>query len=200
MRFSLLLIAVISLPAPAAPEPPEVTHLNLERAVPSSAEVGIPNVVTLAAGETIPAEAPAPSVFSGLVARFVTPEGIASIVVTVLGLVGGALGLSTLRKRQIAIVTQHAFHGVEDFAATTENTVDDKIAKGLQIADEWMRAQGWRPLKPEEQAVVKLGFIALNGATKLAEKIQTAAIDGAKSPIVVDPKPFIDATRPPPAS
>ncbi len=179
MRY-VLLIAALALPAFAAP--PEATTLALERPLATSGEVGIPNVVTLAADEVIPAT-PAPSsagsMLSGFFAQFVTPQGVASIVVTVLGLVAGAMSLTALRKRQIAIVTQHAFHGVEDFAATTENTVDDKVAAGLKIADEWMAAQGWRPLKAEEQAVVKLGFTALNGATKLAEKVQTAALAAA---------------------
>lgn len=130
----------------------------------------------------------APSVFGEMVKRFVTPEGVASIVVTVLGLVGGALGLTALRKRQVAIVTQHAFHAVEDFSATTETTVDDKIAVGLKVANDWMVAQGWRPLKPGETEVVKLGFTALNGATKVAEKVaanaQVEATKALTSPAV----------------
>lgn len=152
---TLLALATLSLPSFA----------SLEHPLPTSTEVGIPDVVLLS-GEAIPAEQvpTAGSVLGSFFSQFLTPSGIASIVVTVLGLVGGAMGLSAVRKRQIAIVTQHAFHGVEDFAATTENTIDDKVAVGLRIADEWMRAQGWRPLRPDEQAVVKLGFNAMHGA------------------------------------
>lgn len=132
----------------------------------------------------VPAEvAPAPpgeSVVAGFFKQFVTPQGIASVVVTILGLVGGALGLSALRKRQIAIATNGAFHLVEDFAATTETDIDDKIALGLQKANEWMVAQGWRPLKPGEVDSVKLGFTAINGAMKAAEKVQAAAIEAAR--------------------
>jgi hypothetical protein len=108
-------------------------------------------------------------------AQFITPANIASVVVTLLGLIGGALGLSALRKRQIAIVTQHAFNAVEDFAATTETSVDDKIAAGLKVANEWMVAQGWRPLRTGELDVVRMGFTALNGATKVAEKVAANA-------------------------
>ena len=126
--------------------------------------------------------APAPSVLGEFAKQFLTPQGIASVVLTVLGPIAGAAGLSAQRKRQIAIVTEHAFHGVEDFAATTETTVDDKVAAGLKIADEWMRAQGWRPLKPNEAEVVKLGFSALNGQTKVAEKV-------AEAQAAVPPKP-----------
>lgn len=126
--------------------------------------------------------APAPaapsvgSVLGQLFGSFLTPTGIASAVVAILGIVGGLLHLSERRKRQIAIVTQHAFHGVYDFAATTDTDVDDKIAAGLKIADDWMKANGWRPLAPGEQDVVKLGFNALNGATKAAAAVQVSAL------------------------
>lgn len=158
--FSLALIAVCSIAPIAAAtsrEPPPMVFLG-----------------------DVPAEAaPAPSLLGELAKKFVTPEGIASVVVTVLGLIGGALHLSSRRKEQIAIVTSAAFHGVEDLAATTDNTVDDKIAAGLKIADEWMAAQGWRPLKPGEQEVVKLGFKAINGASALQEKVQANALEAA---------------------
>jgi hypothetical protein len=183
-RLSLLLIAtlsLLSLPTVAAPAPPEVTLLNLERPLPASGEVGLANVVTLTAGEAIPAApSSAGSVIGGFFSQFLTPQGIASVVVTVLGLVAGAMSLSALRKRQVAIATNGAFHLVEDFAATTETDIDDKIALGLQKANEWMVAQGWRPLKSGEVDSVKLGFTAINGAMKAAEKIQTAAIEASK--------------------
>lgn len=149
---TLLLVALFSLSASAAGTPaPDFALAQVE-----------------------PTPAPAPSVLGEFAKQFLTPQGIASVVLTVLGLIAGAAGLSAQRKRQIAIVTEHAFHGVEDFAATTENGIDDKVAAGLKIADEWMRAQGWRPLRPNETEVVKLGFSALNGATKVSEKIATA--------------------------
>lgn len=120
--------------------------------------------------------APAPSPVAAMFAQFLTPTGIASAVVTVLGLVGGLLGLSTLRKRQVAIVTQHAFFGVEDFAKTTESTIDDKIAVGLKFANDWMLAQGWRPLSEREAKVVQLGFNALHGSTLVAERAVAPAV------------------------
>lgn len=158
-RFSLLLLAAcIALPAHAtAKEVPPMVFLG-----------------------DVPAEvAPAPSLLGELAKKFVTPEGLASVAVTLLGLVGGALGLTALRKRQIAIVTQHAFLGVEDFAKTTETDVDDKVAAGLKIANEWMVAHGWRELKPGEENLVKLGFKALNGQSALQEKVQANALEAA---------------------
>ena len=159
MKTFLAVLALLSLPVHAAGTP-----------APS-----------FALAQVEPA-APVPSVLGEFAKQFITPQGIASVVLTVLGLIAGAAGLSAQRKRQIAIVTEHAFHGVEDFAATTENTIDDKVALGLKLADEWMRAQGWRPLKPNEAEVVKLGFSALNGQTKVAEKV-------AEAQAAVPPKP-----------
>lgn len=168
-HFLLLSLALaLSLPAAAAPPPPDVVdELVLGAATPAPG---------FALAQVEPAPAPAPSVLGEFAKQFITPQGIASVVLTVLGLIAGAAGLSAQRKRQIAIVTEHAFHGVEDFAATTETTVDDKVAAGLRIADEWMKAQGWRPLRPNETEVVKLGFSALNGATKVSEKIAESAV------------------------
>lgn len=161
----LSLLFLLSLPVHAAPPDDALDKLVLAAGTP---------VPTFALAQVEPAPAP-PSVLGEFAKQFITPQGIASVVLTVLGLIAGAAGLSAQRKRQIAIVTEHAFHGVEDFAATTENTIDDKVAMGLKIADEWMKAQGWRPLKPNETEVVKLGFSSLNGATKVSEKIAEAA-------------------------
>lgn len=173
-HFLLLSLALaLSLPAAAAPPPPNVDELVLAAGTPA------PSFALAQVEPAAPAPAPAPSVLGEFAKQFLTPTGIASLVVTVFGLVSGALGLSGLRKRQIAIVTEHAFRGVEDFAATTENVVDDKVALGLKIADEWMRAQGWRPLKPDEQAVVKLGFSSLNGSSKVSEKVAANGQVGA---------------------
>lgn len=166
---TLLLISLslaLSLPAAAAPTPDTVDELVLSAATPAP---------SFALAQVEPA-APTPSVLGEFAKQFLTPTGIASAVLTVLGLIAGAAGLSAQRKRQVAIVTEHAFHAVEDFAATTETPIDDKVALGLRKADEWMRAQGWRPLKPGEVEVVKLGFEAINGSTKVAEKIAEAAV------------------------
>lgn len=62
-----IVLAVLSLPLLARAEPPPIDHASIERPLPSSTEVGIPDVVLLA-GETVP---PAPtagqSFLSGLV-------------------------------------------------------------------------------------------------------------------------------------
>lgn len=170
----LLLLLLLSLPVHAAPPPDVLDKLVLAAGspAPSFALAQVPE-------QPAPVVAPAPSVLGEFAKQFLTPQGIASAVLTVLGLIAGAAGLSAQRKRQIAIVTEHAFHAVEDFAATTETPIDDKVALGLKKADEWMRAQGWRPLKPGEVEVVKLGFEAINGATKVSEKVSANGQVGA---------------------
>lgn len=105
--------------------------------------------------------------------------GIATIV-TVLFSVVAMLVTSEVRRRQVALAVYHAFHIVEDIAAETPGTdALDKVAAGLKSADDYLKANGWRPLKDGEQAVAKLGFTSLNGASKLAEKVQTAALKAA---------------------
>ncbi|PZR17542.1 MAG: hypothetical protein DI536_04305 [Archangium gephyra] len=122
---------------------------------------------------TLPASSPT------LLERLLSPELIATIVGAVIAGVFTFLKLDENRKKQIAIVTGHAYHLVNDLAATTSNTIDDKVAVGLRVADEYMRAQGWRPLKPNEKEVVKLDFSALHGQQAEAVKTQAEAIKAA---------------------
>lgn len=117
----------------------------------------------------------APSPFSALLEQFLSPSGIATAVFTLATVIFGFVQLEARRKNQIALGTYHAFHIVEDLAATTENTIDDKVAAGLKALDQYFAAQGWRALKPGETEAVKLGFSALNGASKLDEKVAEAA-------------------------
>ncbi|QQR46543.1 TrbC/VirB2 family protein [Myxococcus xanthus] len=118
--------------------------------------------------------AAAGGILDTIIASVFTPSGIATVlgaVGTGVALFAGGSWLSERRKRRIALAAFHAFNIVEDIAA--ENPEDngwDKAARGLQVADEWFRANGWRPLKPHEQAVVKLSFSAIHGEQKAAQK------------------------------
>lgn len=128
------------------------------------------------------AQAPtAPSPLAGLLEQFLTPTGIASVVVTVLGIVFTFWKLADRRKEQVATAAFHAFHLVNDLALTTENTVDDKVAAGLRAANEYMLANRWRTLRPEETDVAKLKFSSMNGAEKSEEKIRANALEAAKA-------------------
>ncbi|QDE90147.1 hypothetical protein BHS06_14920 [Myxococcus xanthus] len=133
------------------------------------------------------AGAAAGGILDTIIASVFTPSGIATglgIVGAGVALFAGGNWLNERRKRRIALAAFHAFNIVEDIAA--ENPADngwDKAARGLQVVDEWMRANGWRPLKPQEQAVVKLSFSALHGeqqsGMKTSRSVDAAALAAA---------------------
>jgi hypothetical protein len=95
-----------------------------------------------------------------------------------------------VRRRRIALAAYHAFHVVEDLAAETTTTADDKVAAGLQALDAYLLANGWRPAKAGEQEVAKLEFQALNGEAKAEEKVRTnAAVAAAEATTATAPTP-----------
>lgn len=115
------------------------------------------------------AQSPEPSLF----ARLFTPEALVGAAVTLIGgIFGGAKWLSARRKKLIALATYHAFHMTEDACNETEGEdVFDKVKFALMKADEYMVANGWRPLKPGEVTRAKLGFQALHGEQIAAAKV-----------------------------
>jgi len=125
----------------------------------------------------------ASSPLSGLLAQFLTPAGIATIVGTLASIIFGIWKLSDLRKKQVSEAIHNGFHLVEDLAVTTDNTIDDKVAAGLKAIDDYMAAHGWRALKPDEVEQAKLGFSALNGQSKVAEKAASLAAAAAATAV-----------------
>lgn len=109
-----------------------------------------------------------------------SPTGI----IALLGVAGFLLGSAEVRRRRVALAIYHAFHVVEDVNAEFEpgdtGSKLDKVRLGLKAADDWMVANGWRPLKPGEQDVAKLGFRRLNGEAEEAAAIQAKAMTQAK--------------------
>ncbi|RKG94135.1 hypothetical protein D7V97_39435 [Corallococcus sp. CA053C] len=118
---------------------------------------------------------------SSILDALLTPTnvGIAlGVVASGVGLFFGGTWLTTRRKRIVATVAFHAFHVVEDIAALDESENGfDKAARGLEVADSWMKANGWRPLKPWEQAAVKLEFKSLHGAQSAEVKVRAEAME-----------------------
>ncbi|RYZ44704.1 MAG: hypothetical protein EOO72_05610 [Myxococcaceae bacterium] len=119
---------------------------------------------------------------SSIIDALFTPTNIGiglGIIASGVGLFfGGSSWLSTRRKRIVATVAFHAFHVVEDIAALDESENGfDKAARGLEVADSWMKANGWRPLKPWEQAAVKLEFKSLHGAQSAEVKVRAEAME-----------------------
>lgn len=113
-------------------------------------------------------------------ATLFTPEGVASLVATVLGIVGGLAWLSARRKKFVALGADIAFHIVEDIAAMTDGAdALDKAAVALGKVNEYMVANGWRELNTSEAARVKLDFQAKNGAQIAATKVMGEAMANA---------------------
>ena len=120
---------------------------------------------------------------SSILDALLTPGNIGialGVVASGVALFAGGTWLSATRKRRVALAAYHAFPVVEDIAAEDpEENIVDKAARGLQVVDEWMRANGWRPLKPGEQELVRLEFKSLHGAQKAEEKVQEQALSVA---------------------
>jgi hypothetical protein len=107
-----------------------------------------------------------------LLSGLLTPSNIAWAVGALLTLLGGLKFFSVDRKRQVALAIYHAFHIVEDIAAETEGEdAFDKASEGLLAIDEYMRANGWRPLKPGERQIAELTFKSMNAQKAQAEKL-----------------------------
>ena len=132
----------------------------------------------------------APSPLSGLLAQWLTPGGIAAAVGGLLAVVGLLVGNRDLLKRRLALVAYHAFHIVEDVDSDPGALGKlSKVEAGLKAADDYCKAQGWRPLKPGEQEAVKLAFASLNG------QAEAAAVVAAKAQVIA--KDMIAAAQPP---
>lgn len=176
MKRIFLLTALLSLSASAVPtSAPPVDELAL-----SSAREAPPFQLT-ALADSENGATPAPGVGQQLLDLLFSEKGLGLLAVIV-GALGTIIGTTEIRRRRIALAVYHAFHVVEDVSKETETTADDKVAAGLKALDAYLLANGWRPAKPGEQEVAKLGFTALNGAAAAAVKAQTKAILEASKP------------------
>lgn len=101
-----------------------------------------------------------------------TAQNIAVAVGVLVSVLGFFLGSSELRRRRVALAVFHAFHIAEDIANETPGEdAFDKVAAGLKAADDYMKANGWRALKPGEAEVAKLQFKSMNAAVNMAGPI-----------------------------
>lgn len=125
----------------------------------------------------LPAEA-APATVSkppSLIDQLLTPGGIATIVTVLGGVLGLLLGPSAVRKRRVALGVYLAYQVVNDIDAERGDEALDKPKEGLRALNDYMTAQGWRPLKPGEKDAALLGFQALHGEEKQRVKVQAEA-------------------------
>lgn len=106
-----------------------------------------------------------------LVSLATSSEGVG---LAVLLLLAALLGTGAVRRRRVALATYHAFHIVEDLAAECRASGKEfpyltKAQAGLAYANEWMKANGWRPLKPGEEERAQLGFKSMHGVQKASD-------------------------------
>lgn len=104
-------------------------------------------------------------------------SNLGSIVAGLCLLVGLLIGPAAVRRRRVALAIYHAFNIVEDLEAELgdDSKALVKTDAGLKAADDWMKANGWRPLKPGEVDVAKLTFKSLNAQADA----QVAVVAGA---------------------
>lgn len=94
-----------------------------------------------------------------------TPENIAWAVGALMTVAAGFVGTKEIRRRRIALAAYYAFNIVKDLADETPGPdALDKVAAGLKAADDYMKANGWRALKPGEAELAKLSIKAFRGA------------------------------------
>ncbi|MBN8472312.1 hypothetical protein JYJ95_37905 [Corallococcus exiguus] len=118
---------------------------------------------------------------SSILDALLTPTNIAIAVVSVIGLFAGVSWLTDTRKRRIALAVYHAFHAMEDVKAECKASGKDYpfvtiTEAALGKANEFMIANGWRPLKPREEASATLQFSSLHGEQKVQERAQEKAL------------------------
>jgi hypothetical protein len=99
------------------------------------------------------------------------PGHLAAILGAVLTLIAWLLGTGVVRRRRVALATYHAFNVMEDVANEYRKGGQsvpalEKISQALGYADEWMKLNGWRPLKLHEQALAKLSWQSMHGEQK----------------------------------
>lgn len=109
--------------------------------------------------------------------QYLTPGNVALGVTVLLGLLAGLVGNGEVRRRRVAKALYHAYQVVNDIdyeLGPDDKTLDKPLA-GLRAADDWMKANGWRALRPDEQVLARLQFQELHGAERQAVKIAAEA-------------------------
>lgn len=170
MRTLLLLLAVLAF-APAAEARVLAPQYDPHRVeVAYAAPDAMPALALAQVAPEAPSLEPAPA--------WAVPAWLLSGITLVLGALSAFAFFTGKRKRIVALAVKHAYAIVEDIAAETAGKDGfDKAAEGLAQVDTWMKANGWRPLKPNEQTVAALELKALHGAGIAAAKVIAKAAE-----------------------
>lgn len=113
-----------------------------------------------------------------LLKGFISPSGVATLMMVLGAIFGMFQFLTTKRKRIIADAAFNIFHLVEDIGAQLDgDDVFDKTARYLKEVDAYLLKQGYRPLKPGEIEVVKTLASAQHGFEVAKAKVAIAAAE-----------------------
>lgn len=114
------------------------------------------------------------------------PEQVVETVGLVLGLILGKLAWTAVRKRRVALAVYYGFHIAKDIEAEVAGTPSEKtvdvVVLALKHANDWMVANGWRPLKEGEQAAAALLTRALSGKVATVAGLAAPAAQAPASP------------------
>lgn len=108
--------------------------------------------------------------------KWATPGGIGFALSLILGAVGAVFVRKEVWRRRIAKAIYRGFQVCNDVDEELGTTTLDKPLIALKAANEWMLANGWRKLTPEEEALAKLEFQRLHGEEKQAVGVLTEAL------------------------
>lgn len=142
MKRFLVLSAVLCLSATSFAErpPPEITTAKFEQALPTSSEVGIPNVVTFvdaAAGDVIPPDVTKPNV--GLSILGALQDVLAAGLIGLLGMLAAYLRSKQTESKAARIglvVTEAARAAVLELDATIKPKLKAYLADGVLSEEE----------------------------------------------------------------
>jgi len=157
----------------------------------------------LADGQTSAAGSAISSAVLQFLVEHLTAALFASALVAALPFIGGYL--SDRRKKQVATAAFHAFHIVEDIRAECDKNSKafeyaSKVEAGLAQVDKYMVANGWRPLRPGEEALAKLQFSSLNAQDNARKELAAAAASvvlPSSAPASTSPAPTADGSPSP---
>ncbi len=153
-----------------------------------------------AQGEPLPAPvlAPAMSVFDLIKTNFLSPAGLAGLLITVLGIIGRFAWATGQRKRIVAKGVHHVYAIVEDIGNEIPgDDTFDKAARGLVELDKWLVLNGWRPATSGEQALAKMDFQAIHGNEIVKAKTIAAAAVAVDATVAEATKIITEATTSP---
>lgn len=162
-RFAALTVLAVSFTATAAP-PPLPPPIAFEQSVTASPA---PSHFLV-----IPAVEKLPQLRASLdVGSMLSPEVIATAIGILLSGLFAIIKVNDVKRRRlVATAAFHAYHIVKDL--DEQGALNQpKVEAGLKAADDWMKANGWRPLADGEKLQTQLTFSSMTGQRVAAKEL-----------------------------